>query len=385
MYYRVLQVDVSNQHDRQGRLYKPADVWGIKYLTFFQAEEPSETASLAMKRREEALSTARRWVEHAPGRMALVFNRRAGQIVGQYYRDIQGTLGFLTYSQAGILVEQAEPHLFGKGLLLYPPTGAGPAELTRVSAILEVERGPDAETTSGRLLHAMGVLRRSQLRGHAVRDVVWPADGPTVVPFFWYDGTSPPQSSPPRNGVERYFGLELIVDGLYVLDDECPHHFRVSGVVQIEVCGISGPLLRGSQELPLIPREPAPATGVGPAISRSGDGRLWEPRVSASCHSDDWRVEVPFFDATPWFAQASDEQIRCLQEEGYGGNYTADSVAELAADYDPQVQQLFTYLEIVNSKETVCGSECYVDRVEAEAWLSVHRPHLLAPAQEGAE
>jgi len=385
MYYRVLQVDVSNQHDGHGRLYKPADAWGIKYLTFFQAEEPSESASLAVKRREEALSTARRWVEQAPGRMALVFNRRTGRIVGQYYRDTQGALGFLTYSQAGVLVEQAAPHLFGRGLLLYPPPAARPGELTRVSAVLEVERGPDAETTSGRLLHAIGVLRRSQLRGHAVRDVVWPADGPTVVPFFWYDGTSPPQAAPPRHGVERYFGLELIVDGLYVLDGECPHRLRVSGAVQIEVCGISGPLARGSQELPLLPGEPAPATGVGPASSSPGDGRLWEPRVSASCHSDDWRVEVPSFDATPWFAQAGDDQIRSLQEEGYGGNYTADGVAELAADYDPQVQQLFTYLEIVNSKETVCGFECYVDPDEAEAWLAVHRPHLLATAQKGAQ
>jgi len=190
---------------------------------------------------------------------------------------------------------------------------------------------------------------------------------------------------PPHHGVERYFGLELIVAGLYTLDGECPHRYRVSGAVQIEVCGVSGLLPCGREALPLIPGDLAPAPGPAPAFSRAEDARLWEPRVSASCRSEDGRVEVSSFDVTPWFAQVGDERIRALQEEGYGGNRAADSVAEFAADYDPRVQQLFTYLEIVNLKETVCGFDCYVDAVEAEAWLRIHRPHLLARAQEGAE
>jgi len=384
VYYRVLQVDVTNHHDREGKLYGPSRIWGIKYFTFFQAEEPTETASLSMERREEALSDAGRWVEQAPGHMALVFNRKTGRVAGQYYRDKQGVVGFLVYSQAGALVEAAETHLFGRGSGIYPRAGEIPGELTRVSAILEVERGEDAEETSGRLLHALGVLQRSQLRGHAVREVLWPSDVPTVVPCFWCDGTSPPPPMPPRNGVARYFGLELLVDGLYTMDDG-PGRFRVSGAVQLEVCGISGPLPRGSQELPLITRAPAPALGGEQARGVVSDRRLWEPRVSAACHSDDWRVEVPAFDATPWLAQADDGQIRALQRGDYGGNETADSVAELAAGYDPQVAKLFTYLQIVNRNRIVCGFECYVDLDEAEAWLRAHRPHLLARAPEDAE
>src|SRR5579862_6158644 len=64
------------------------------------------------------------------------------------------------------------------------------------------------------------------------------------------------------------------------------------------------------------------------------DPILLEPKVAASCYSDDHVVEVKNFDATPWFAQASDEDLLALHDEGYGGDYTADSVAEFAAAYD---------------------------------------------------
>ena len=382
--YRILQVDITAHRNREGRVLLPAEPWGVAFLGFDSAEEELiETGSASKKRRAEAELSARQWIERTPGRMALVFSRKTGVVVAQYYRDREGILGLLVYSQTGVITEQEAPRLFGKGVAIYPMRGSEKGELTRVSAILEVERGASPEVTSGRLLHAMEVLRRSQLRGRAVREVIWPADGPSVVPFFWYDGTTPAPPTPPRYGVERYFGLELIVDGLYTLDDECPHRFQVSWAVQIEVCGIVGPLPRGREALPNVERARVSARGSQAVAERVGHRRLWEPRVSASLHSDDYRVSVPCFDATPWFAQARDEQIRALQEEGYGGNYTADSVAELAADYDPQVAQLYTYLEIVNSKETVCGSDCYVNPDEARAWLKIHRPHLLAHEQEG--
>ena len=48
------------------------------------------------------------------------------------------------------------------------------------------------------------------------------------------------------------------------------------------------------------------------------DLRLLLPRVTAICHSDDYVIEVEQFDTTLWFAQASDEEIRALQDEAYG-------------------------------------------------------------------
>ena len=115
-------------------------------------------------------------------------------------------------------------------------------------------------------------------------------------------------------------------------------------------------------------------------INETLDPTLLTPKVTASCHSDDYRVEVESFDATTWFATADDEAITRLREKGYGQSYMADTVAEEAAEYDERVAALFTYLETVNGGRRggdPIGFECYVDEDEAEAWVAAHRPHLI--------
>lgn len=107
------------------------------------------------------------------------------------------------------------------------------------------------------------------------------------------------------------------------------------------------------------------------------DLRLLEPRITASCHSDDYVIEVEKFDATLWFMQASDEDIRALQSEAYGGDETADTVAELAASYDMQVQAMFEHNHALSVGTELRGFSCYVDETEAESWLTIHRPHLV--------
>ena len=108
------------------------------------------------------------------------------------------------------------------------------------------------------------------------------------------------------------------------------------------------------------------------------DQELLSPRVTASCHSDDFVVQVNEFDASPWFAQASDEELRALRNEGYGGNYTADSVAEFMATYDSRVQAMFDHNNALPDSIELRGFECHVNEDEALAWLIQHRPHLLA-------
>ena len=99
--------------------------------------------------------------------------------------------------------------------------------------------------------------------------------------------------------------------------------------------------------------------------------------ISASCHTDDYRYEIQLFDATPWFIVASDADIQQLIEDGFSGNYTADSIAEDAGDYDAQVRAMFAYLDSLPASYEPRGFECYVDEAQALAWIQYHRPHLL--------
>ncbi len=82
--------------------------------------------------------------------------------------------------------------------------------------------------------------------------------------------------------------------------------------------------------------------------------------IQARCYSDDRNVDVEF-DATLWWAQASEEQKQALRDCGWGGDYPADEVAIFMADHDEGVKRMFTYLEIID-----IGFECHVEPVEEE-------------------
>lgn len=100
--------------------------------------------------------------------------------------------------------------------------------------------------------------------------------------------------------------------------------------------------------------------------------------IKAECHSDDY-VACATFDATPWFEQASDEEIRALAECDWGGDQPADGVAVFIQDKDPKVGRLFDYLsfEPKMGHEPV-GFECHVDVADARRWLDANRPALAA-------
>lgn len=121
-------------------------------------------------------------------------------------------------------------------------------------------------------------------------------------------------------------------------------------------------------EVPLDP-EYLEQNGYGP--------KLLEPKVTASCYSDDHVIEVGKFDATPWFAQADDDELRALQDEDYGGDSTSDSVAEFMATYNRRVQAVFDHNDSLPESVELRGFECHVQRQEAEAWIAKHRPHVI--------
>jgi hypothetical protein len=98
--------------------------------------------------------------------------------------------------------------------------------------------------------------------------------------------------------------------------------------------------------------------------------------IHAECHSDDYVVEVNF-DAEPWFAQASDEELCALARCGWGGDYPADEIARFASEMNEDVQRMFAYLELVRQKRDAPGFECHVEERAAIEWISVHRPQFL--------
>lgn len=94
------------------------------------------------------------------------------------------------------------------------------------------------------------------------------------------------------------------------------------------------------------------------------------PRATAETHDDNREFEVPEFDCTLWFAQASDAELLALILCGFGGDYGADAVAEFYDGLEPRVTRMF--------ERKRSGFECHVDRQQAMAWLRAHRPLLLA-------
>jgi hypothetical protein len=101
--------------------------------------------------------------------------------------------------------------------------------------------------------------------------------------------------------------------------------------------------------------------------------------IHATCHTDDFLYDVAF-DATPWFLQASDNQILALAAIDWGGDYAADEVALFTRHREENLKALFDYLDRqprVGGRDAV-GFECHVDGDEAEAWLRQHRPTVHA-------
>jgi len=95
--------------------------------------------------------------------------------------------------------------------------------------------------------------------------------------------------------------------------------------------------------------------------------------INAKCFSDDQRVEVNF-DATPWFEQASEDQIKELATCEWGSNYAADDVALFMADINKKIQKMLDYCE---HHPDQIGFECHVTSEDAIAWLRTERPLIL--------
>lgn len=85
--------------------------------------------------------------------------------------------------------------------------------------------------------------------------------------------------------------------------------------------------------------------------------------ISAEIHSDDFKFRVDF-DATPWFEQATHEQIAALIRCNWRGDYAADDVATFFENVNPKIENLLDYC-----RRSDFGFEVSVDAEEALKWL----------------
>jgi hypothetical protein len=96
------------------------------------------------------------------------------------------------------------------------------------------------------------------------------------------------------------------------------------------------------------------------------------PVVEANCHSDDWEYET-IFNASSYFAAASDEKILELAREAWGHDYASDEIVYYFEERNPEIDKLLAHTR----KTAGIGFECEVDPEQARAWVALKRPHLL--------
>lgn len=101
--------------------------------------------------------------------------------------------------------------------------------------------------------------------------------------------------------------------------------------------------------------------------------------VRARITTDDRQVSATF-NADPWFAQASDDDIRELHAKGYRCCEEADAIAYHVGEGNPAVGRVFRYLKAFRPKTQaggLVGFEVELSKPEVRRYLSRARPHLV--------
>lgn len=97
--------------------------------------------------------------------------------------------------------------------------------------------------------------------------------------------------------------------------------------------------------------------------------------IRAEVHDDHFRTSSRF-DATPWFEQASDDDILELAKIDWGGDQKADEVAEFFEQHnvgEPEtVDEVFKATGVLD-----VGFEVSVEEADALKWVQANRPHLM--------
>jgi hypothetical protein len=126
------------------------------------------------------------------------------------------------------------------------------------------------------------------------------------------------------------------------------------------------------------------------ALSAAATRSVALPAIRAIFRTVDGKAEAQF-DASSWFAQASEQDIEALMTEkprmapigfelSYGGmNGFSDAVAEFVAASDDKVRQVYTYIKSLSDVGGDCGgSDCYIDAYSVQRYMVARSEALEA-------
>ena len=98
-----------------------------------------------------------------------------------------------------------------------------------------------------------------------------------------------------------------------------------------------------------------------------------EVEVPAFFHSDDGKVSTPRFDASSWFEDASDAQLRALADIGWKGVREPFAALIRHRFEDPDVEMLLDYCSKIGRR--LHGE---INSEAARSWIAANRPALYA-------
>jgi len=121
---------------------------------------------------------------------------------------------------------------------------------------------------------------------------------------------------------------------------------------------------------------PQAETLAVPATEEVKRPTVFQP-IAAMVRSDDHHT-CSSFECQDWFAQASDEDILQLADEGFKHEVMSDNVAKFFDGKKPGVTSTLGYVRsYVNSTEKEMGFGCEIDVENALSWIKANRLHLL--------
>lgn len=112
----------------------------------------------------------------------------------------------------------------------------------------------------------------------------------------------------------------------------------------------------------------SPLEGNGEKLRPDANGRFVPARVKSS----DGEVERGF-DALPFLRDADEQDVLTVAGHHWGEEESAQRVADFCADQNPQIQEVYDYVESLGPDE---GYTVTVDGERAMAWLRQHRTAL---------
>ncbi|MBD2745695.1 hypothetical protein IC232_03200 [Microvirga sp. BT688] len=100
--------------------------------------------------------------------------------------------------------------------------------------------------------------------------------------------------------------------------------------------------------------------------------------INASLRSNDGILKLSF-DATPWFAKASDDEIFALATAGWGGSTATDELIRYIGSCNPQAASFLAEMKLPEPPNgTAAPIKVNIEEAPAGGWLVENRPALAA-------